>query len=82
MSRQDEVFKYLQKNGASNKEEIYQNVSFSYYHNWAKNLGVLLKRMVDNGKVIRVKRGVYKLSETRIPLDKKPIDPNQSNLFS
>jgi hypothetical protein len=74
MARQNEVFNYLKTVESATLKEIYANVTFSYYRNENKHLGVLLKRMIDNHKIERVKKGVFKIRAT-------PIEYKQPTLF-
>lgn len=60
MTHPQEIQKYLITVESATLQEIYDNVTFSYYHNWAKYLGETLSRMVKSGAVLRVKKGVYK----------------------
>lgn len=62
MRRSDEIFQYLRTVESATLEEIYQNVSFGYYHNAHKHLGSVLSNMVKNGKIERIKKGVFKVS--------------------
>ena len=59
----------------ANLEEIYSKVSFSYYFNHKKHLGDIMSRLVKRGLVVRVKKGVYKISKE----NKK--SKNQISLF-
>lgn len=77
--KQRQVLNYLQTVEKASLEDIYSNVNFGYYHNWAKHLGVLLKRMIDNGTIERVGRGVYKFKRERKFYE--PNNENQINLF-
>ena len=78
MNRQQEVLSYLQTVEQANLEDIYRNVSFSYYCNYKSNLGKLIARMVRNGTVERIKPGVFKaLRKTKFT---EP-DENQITLF-
>lgn len=61
MTRQQEVMKYLSSVETASLEEIYNNVSFSYYCNYKKHLGDVLSRMVKSNIVERVKKGVFKV---------------------
>lgn len=76
-SKQREVLNYLLKVGEATKEEIYENVSFRYYHNWRKNLGDLLSRMVNSNLITRVRKGKYKAGANRLQGGAE----NQINLF-
>ena len=60
--KQKEVLNYLMKVSLANKKMIYENVSFSYYHNAMKHLGELLGRMIKNGTIRRVKVGWYEIN--------------------
>lgn len=59
MTHPQEIIEYLKTVDTAKKKDIYDNVKFSYYHNWEKHLGDVLSRMVKSGKIIRVKTGVY-----------------------
>lgn len=74
MDKQKEVAAYLSTVEQATKSDIYENVSFGYYHNWEKHLGELLSRMVKNKSIERVKIGVYRL------VKKEPL-PIQNSLF-
>lgn len=62
MNKQSEVIGYLSNVKEANLDSIYKNVRFGYYHNYKKHLSVLMSRMVKNGKVVRVRKGVFKLN--------------------
>lgn len=83
MNKQSEVIGYLYTVEDADLDSIYRNVRFSYYHNHKKHLGVLMSRMVKNGKVIRVKNGVFKLNTNHfrnLPKSEE-TDINQTSLF-
>lgn len=61
MNRQDQVLKYLLTVECATLEEVYDNVSFGYFYNWRKHLGVLIARLIKAGKVERIKPGVFKI---------------------
>lgn len=85
MSKQHEVLGYLLTVERADLNDIYKNVSFGYYHNYKKHLGVLMARLVKNGRVERIKPGVYKINKSFYQyLEKKSQkfnDPNQTHLF-
>ena len=81
MSKQLEVQRYLQKVPLATIDEIYANVSFSYYCNYKKHLGALLSRLVKSGKIERVKNGVFKYVTSSKYIGKVNQDINQSKLF-
>jgi predicted transcriptional regulator of viral defense system len=79
MNKQLEIQRYLLKVEQATKAEILENVPFGYYHNGMKHLGDILTRMVQNGLLERVKKGVYRnLRNTKI---KETINPSQTDLF-
>lgn len=80
MDKQSEVLKYLLSKEVATKKEIYENVSFSYYHNWQKHLGDVLSRMVKNGKIERVKPGVFKAVRGGSPKPTDKENPDQLKL--
>jgi hypothetical protein len=75
LNRQKEILLYLQKVESATLKEIYLNVSFSYYCNEMKHLGAVMSRMVKNGKVERIAKGVFKIKTKHIE------NLNQKNLF-
>lgn len=69
-AHQAEVLRYLQTVPEANKDNIYINVSFGYYHNWQKHLGDVLTRMVKAGLIDRARRGIYKTAvKTQLPVN-------------
>lgn len=69
MTNQDQVLAYLKTVPEANKQAIYDNVEFGYYHNWEKHLGDVLARMVKNNKIERVKKGIYQIRTQHIKSD-------------
>ena len=67
MNRQKEILKYLQSVEFASLTEIYNNVSFSYYHNYKKHLGSLLSRMVKTGMIERIKKGTFAINKSNKP---------------
>lgn len=79
MNKQLEIQRYLHTVGKATKAEILTAVPFGYYHNGMKHIGDLLTRMVKNGLLERVSKGVYRnLRSTKI---KENINPSQTKLF-
>jgi len=64
--KQKEVLDYLSEVDQADLSEIYQNVSFYYYYNAHKHLGAMLSRLIKDGRVERVKPGVFRIKK-RIP---------------
>lgn len=73
MTKQQEILKYLATVEQANKRAIYENVSFSYYHNWQKYIGEILARMIVTKTIERVRIGVYRI---------KPHLQEQADLFN
>lgn len=44
------------------KSEIMERTGLSYHNNSAKHIGDVLTRMVNNGKLERVKKGQYRIA--------------------
>ena len=80
MNKQDEVQKYLVTVEQATKQEIYKNVPFGYYCNEMKHIGALLSKMVDNGKIERLKPGVFRNKEFRSGKTEK-VDADQISMF-
>lgn len=73
------ILKYAQQNGNSiNKRVATELLQHRYYRNAGKYVGEVLKRMVDNGQLQRVKRGEYKLNLKS--LQKGVVDGNEDQL--
>lgn len=64
MTKQQEIQKHLMTVESATLEEIYRNVSFTYYANHAKYMGEILSRMVKSGQIERVKKGVFRTKIT------------------
>ena len=64
MDRQKEVAKYLIEHGESKKSDIYDAMKFGYFCNASKHFGELLGRMVKNGSIERVSKGVYRINKS------------------
>lgn len=79
-SKQKEIAEYLKCVESATIDEIYKNVSFSYYYNANKYVGEILSRMIKSGHVERVKKGVFKLVKERGVIITTNID-NQKTLF-
>lgn len=63
MSYQTEIISYLKTVDTATLSDIYNNISTSYPHNWAKYTGEIMSRMVANGQVERVKKGVFRIAK-------------------
>jgi hypothetical protein len=84
MKKQQEIELYLSKVPFATIDEIYSNVSFSYYCNANKHLGAILSTMVKNGKIERIKKGVFKYinAQDYIKNFKKEVEiKNQMKMF-
>jgi len=57
------------------KKEAVELIGHTYYHNASFHVGNVLSRLVNSGRLQRVKKGVYKIAE------KTPDNPNQGQLF-
>ena len=60
MTKQQHIQKYLIKVQSATLAEIYDHVPFGYYANGHKHLGEVLSRMVKNGMIERVQKGVFR----------------------
>jgi hypothetical protein len=63
------------------KQQIVEQFGHWYYHNGYKYIGELLHRMIEAGKMKRVRRGVYKVPDIYDPKKEEYVDPNQLKLF-
>lgn len=55
------VLNYLRTKENATLEECYQNSNQSYYLNWQKHMGDFMSRLIKQGYVERVKKGVFKI---------------------
>lgn len=69
--KQLQVMRYLSTKESATSDEIYKNVRFGYYHNASKHLSDLLSRMVKQGFITRVSKGVFKLGGRKQVLENK-----------
>jgi predicted HTH transcriptional regulator len=84
MDKQKEILKFVYKNGETTKKEIIEAMPWDYYCNDSKHFGDIISRMVKNGSLKRIKRGVYEYNADKtIKTGNKivPVDPTQTNLF-
>ena len=61
MTKRQEIIRYLATVESASIDEIYSNVSFSYYHNASKHLGAILSAMVKANEISRIKKGVFSI---------------------
>ena len=79
-NKQKQVISYLKTVESATLESIYTNIGFRYCQLWQHHLSELLSRMVKQGYIKRLSKGVFAFnSET--PLLNKALDQNQLNLF-
>ena len=82
MEKQLEIQKYLSTVPSATIDEIYANVSFSYYCNANKHLGEILSRMVKSGKIERIKKGLFRyINEPEYADNFKKSPKEQCSLF-
>tara|TARA_R100000781_G_scaffold113591_1_gene82413 strand:+ start:13414 stop:13674 length:261 start_codon:yes stop_codon:yes gene_type:complete len=80
MERQVEILKvFKDTEEVLSKKEIKERSGISYYYNTDKHLGDILSRMVNNGLLVRPKKGHYKWSGRTTPnhLNKDVIQPKE-----
>lgn len=78
---QASILKYLRSVECATKQQIYENSTMSYYHNWQKHAGDVLSRMVKQGLITRTKTGVYAIRGTGRKQSIEVENPNQVKLF-
>jgi hypothetical protein len=78
------ILHYLLQNDTATLEEIYKNQPTSYYHNWQKYMSERMSKLVKAGYVVRVKKGVFKLSTLmpKVNLSNKLEITKHLNLFN
>ncbi len=70
------IMRYLANVETATKVDLYCQCSKGYFHNGMKHFGDILTRMVKQGMISRVSKGVYKLGGKKSVL----LDKNQLNL--
>lgn len=80
--KQLEVINYLKTVEQADIHQIYRAVSFSYYCNYQKYIGEICSRLVEDGRIIRVKKGIFKFNEDYKPKVKaEHNNQQQGSLF-
>ena len=83
--RQRQIIKFIREheNDEVKLSEIIEKFNHWYYHNSRKHISDIMYRMVKSKKLIKPKRGYYKLNDEPVwttPEDKE-VDPDQLNMF-
>lgn len=80
LDKQSEIERFLseQENYTSTLNKIADGVPWGYYHNSHKYIGEILGRMVKNGKVKRIRKGVYKWVPPPRMRRKPPVWSNEN----
>ena len=66
MDKQAQIIRYLSGKKQATSDEIYENVPYSYYHNPSKHFSQVMCRLVNSGRVERIKPGVFRLKQNQI----------------
>lgn len=66
-TKREKVIAYLLTVDKATKQEILDNTGITYYYNTEKHLGEILSRLVNNGTLNRVKKGVYEINRNPNP---------------
>lgn len=78
----DNIIQWIGYDREVTSKEIIKQFGSRYYCNASKHLGAVMSRAVKSGKVIRVRKGVFKVNDKpTFSKSKEPINPNQSKLF-
>jgi predicted transcriptional regulator of viral defense system len=57
------ILTYLNTVESATLEELYKVSDYSYYANWQKHFGQVMSRLVKQGKVVRIKKGVFRIAK-------------------
>jgi len=79
MNKQQEIIKIVSQLETATTEKIFDLISWKHYHYRKTHLGKILSSMVKNGKIQRIKKGVFVVGKSK--KEAQP-DPNQQSLFS
>lgn len=58
-----DILTYLNQRESATLQELYQISDYNYYHNWQKHFGQVMSRMIKQGKVVRIKKGVFRIAK-------------------
>jgi len=75
MSNKDKILKYLSSVESATLEDICENIDATYFLNAKKYIGEICSRMVNSRRLIRPKKGTYKIN----PSYRKGCKPDTSN---
>lgn len=83
MTKKESILKYLKSVESASLTDIIKNADVYYYHNAKKYVGEILARLVKNGTVNRIKKGVYEINKTGMKQKSKitECDTNQLSLL-
>jgi len=73
--KQQILIDFCLKNGRITKQEADGLLNRYYYHNGSKYVSEILKRLVDSGKFIRPKTGLYVIGNGKKKTDPLPDMP-------
>ena len=82
MTKQQEIIQFLRSVETATVQEIFLIISWRHYYYKKRHLGEILTRMVQNGSIQRVKKGIYKAAGERKVRGTAIPDPNQQSLFN
>jgi predicted transcriptional regulator of viral defense system len=66
-AQQREILDYLKTKEQATIHEIYDNVSWTYYNNYAHYIGELMSNLVRKGLVERIKPGIFRIKKKQQP---------------
>jgi predicted transcriptional regulator of viral defense system len=76
------ILTYLNSVESATLEELYKVSDYSYYLNWQKHFGQVMSRLVKQGKVVRIKKGVFRIAKhNEIKASSEVEIENQIKLF-
>lgn len=74
------ILEYVFQNGEITKKKAVELTGHFYFCNEEKHVGDILSRMVNSGKLERIKNGLFKLGKGSKSIKEQSIG-NQSELF-
>lgn len=78
-SKQQAILDYARQHGQITSNNAYQLLNSFYYHNHEKYIGEILSRMVNAGKLVRIKTGVFEIGNGKV--NTELVIKNQESLF-
>jgi hypothetical protein len=76
------ILTYLNSVESATLQELYDISDYNYYLNWQKHFGQVMSRLVKQGKVVRIKKRVFRIAKhNEFKISSEVEIENQIKLF-